>query len=533
MKRKRGGLNGQSTPSKRSRAVAVSDDEAAALETVGTPTKRRASSRVVPVPSPAPKTNGTLNGITNGNETPKSKRKIAFATASKAQQSEDEEESIPIVRNADRSARRKSSARFIERTIGDPGSDINDSDEEDILNREILGDEDQDDAGEEDGAGVVPGPSDTPKRGRGRPKGSKNRRSPTPPLATLPPHETYFWQNRPGGGNTSNNTLPSHLLLNHDEYFAFTQTYVDPHEEEKDFLLSLHQSSFLQWDFELQNSFNICLYGFGSKRELLHSFAEHIHDAHDKPPKIVVVNGYHPSTTLRDILTTIASTLFPKHAKLPLQPAVLQQLILETLTETPPILPIHLLINSIDGPSLRRPVIQSTLATLAAHPSISLVATADTPNFPLLWDLTLRQQFHFLFHNCTTYATPSPAELDVVESVNTLLGRSARRIGGRDGVGYVLKSLPENARNLYRILVAEHLAVEGDEGGEEGVEYRIAYHKAREELVCSTEHQFRGLLKEFYDHAMVESRRDGSGVERLVVPFRREDLEALLEELVE
>lgn len=100
-------------------------------------------------------------------------------------------------------------------------------------------------------------------------------------------------------------------------------------------------------------------------------------------------------------------------------------------------------------------------------------------------------------------------------------------------MGYVLRSLPENARNLYRILVAEHLAAEGEGDEEGGVEYRVAYHKAREELVCSTEHQFRGLLKEFYDHQMVESRRDGGGTERLVVPFRREDLEGLLEELVE
>ena len=33
------------------------------------------------------------------------------------------------------------------------------------------------------------------------------------------------------------------------------------------------------------------------------------------------------------------------------------------------------------------------------------------------------------------------------------------------GVGYVLKSLPENARNLFRILVAEQLALADVEGG--------------------------------------------------------------------
>ena len=149
-------------------------------------------------------------------------------------------------------------------------------------------------------------------------------------------------------------------------------------------------------------------------------------------------------------------------------------------------------------------------------------------------------------------------------------------------MGYVLKSLPENARNLYRILVAEQLAladsaVDGtatlpisthededdilgvsDEeaalqatpsrrrsrkpakakpkpappAAPEGVEYRTLYHKAVEEFVCSSELNFRTLLKEFHDHQMIESRKDALGTERLVVPFRREELEGILEELV-
>jgi origin recognition complex subunit 2 len=150
-----------------------------------------------------------------------------------------------------------------------------------------------------------------------------------------------------------------------------------------------------------------------------------------------------------------------------------------------------------------------------------------------LWDASLRTRLRFLFHDCTTFA-PFDAEIDVVESVNELLGRSGRRLGGRDGVGYVLRSLPENARHLFRILVAEQivLADEGDDSSS-GVEYRILYQKAREELVCSTEHQLQTLLKEFYDHQMVESRRDGLGTERLLVPFRKDELESLLHDLVE
>jgi len=122
-------------------------------------------------------------------------------------------------------------------------------------------------------------------------------------------------------------------------------------------------------------------------------------------------------------------------------------------------------------------------------------------------------------------------------------------------VGFVLRSLPENARNLYRVLVAEILAQmsevedarlgdggsdkEGDagggggrKGGEMGVDYRVLYQKVVEEFICSNEMAFRQLLKEFHDHDMVVSRRDGAGTEVLGVPFRREEMEGILEDLM-
>ena len=78
----------------------------------------------------------------------------------------------------------------------------------------------------------------------------------------------------------------------------------------------------------------------------------------------------------------------------------------------------------------------------------------------------------------------------------------ARRVGGKDGVAFVLRSLPENAKNLFRLLVGEALVVMEDEdggvpGGEGvGVEYRMLYNKAVEEFICSSEMAFRTLLKE-------------------------------------
>ena len=375
-KRKRATTSAQSTPSKRTRAepvakdvYAFSEDEDELVNGSVTPSKRKAKSKFIEsIESPASKTNGIVTPKKSAlAQTPKSRRKgNLFETPSKVRFEDKEEGRTPkSARNADKSARKKAAARVLAKSISAVASD-NDITDDDELAREIL-DEEDDVENTEDVIEVEPGAEapETPKRGRGRPKGSKNKRSPTPELTTLPPQEIYFWQNRPGAGKTSNNTLSSHLLLNHDEYFAHRQAYKDPHQEEEDFLLKLHESAFPQWLFELREGFNICLYGYGSKRGVIQALAEHIHEDFEKPPKIVMVNGYNTALHIRDILTSVASPLFPKNVKLPMQPAALQQLILETLTEKPLVQPLYLLINSMDSAQLRKASIQTTLATLA------------------------------------------------------------------------------------------------------------------------------------------------------------------------
>jgi origin recognition complex subunit 2 len=508
---------------------------------------------------------GTVNGLHG--TTPKSNRKLLFETPTKSVDDNTPNGTPTIVRNADRSARRKSNRRIQEHALNGEESDEEMLDEEETLAELILDDEGATVATvEETPQQEIPVPETPSKRGRGRPKGSgkKKPKSPTPPTE-LPPHEEYFWQNRPGGLKTSNNTLSAQHLLNHDEYFQAISSFQDPHEPEKEFLLELHSRAFDQWLFELEEGFNICLYGYGSKRAITEEFAAHTYrhllgqppyKGSKRTPRIAVVNGYAAGTNMKEVLTTVASAFMPPSVKLPNQPAVLLDLILEHLSSNPPSHPVHVILNSIDSPYLRKSPTPSMLARLAAHPSISLLCTADSPNFSLLWDVGLKTQYKFLFHDATTFA-PYDAEIDVVETVNELLGRSGRRVGGRDGVGFVLRSLPENARSLYRILVMEQLALDLMEQGldeddevaatpknkkvaqakqaapeaSQGVEYRVLYHKAVQEFVCSSEVGFRTLLKEFHDHQMIESRKDAMGTERLWVPFRQEELEGLAEDL--
>ena len=465
------------------------------------------------------------------------------------------------------------------------GDDDSEDEQEFVLAHEIL--EDQDDDGSEDEETEEPSSTaaTTPKK-RGRPPGKKRERTPSPP-PNLPPHETYFFQNRTGGNKTSANTLSSHLLLNHEDYYTQINSLSDPHQGDIERLKALHERAFGQWVFELSQNFNLCLYGYGSKRNLVMDFAHYLHSQSEDPRKFVVINGYTPGLTLTDIFQCIyraasGTKSFPISSK----PEALVDMTLERLTKHPPPAPLTVIFHSMDHFQVRtKPLAYPLLSSLASHGAVDLVATCDNPRFGMLWNAAILKAFRWLYHDATTFE-PYTVEVDVVEDVNQLLGRGRRRLGGKDGVAYVLKSLPENARNLFRILVAEQLAlmdvepstvagaavngyddeILGDEDEEvaareqgtpskrgrapkakakttkpvarppvsapEGVEYRTLYNKAVEEFVCSSELNFRTLLKEFHDHQMIESRKDALGTERLVVPFGKEELETVLVELV-
>ncbi|KAI0884325.1 origin recognition complex subunit 2 [Annulohypoxylon maeteangense] len=406
----------------------------------------------------------------------------------------------PRWKRNDRSARKKSARALIEQVVGENGSD--EEADEDIA-REIFesSEDEEDEEGEEsDNIPEEPAtPSGKPRRGRPKTKLTTKRarkKSPTPPR-DLPPHELYFAQNRPGASKTSSNNITSLKLLTHDEYFSILRDYTDPHAEDVEFLESIHVESFPQWIFELTQGFSICLYGYGSKRGLLHQFAKYTYEKYSDhiANKIVIINGYVRTSSLREILGTVAGAVNPAHKVPAGNPSAMLDSVKSLLSSHDVV--VTVILNSIDALPLRKVGTQSILAQLAAHPNIRLICSADTPDFPLLWDSSLRSSFNFVFHDCTTFA-PFTAELEVVDDVHELLGRKARRVGGKEGVAYVLRSLPENAKNLFRLLVGEVLVVmdDGSDGENSGVEYRMVYNKAVEEFICSSEMAFRTLLKE-------------------------------------
>ncbi|CAI4210309.1 unnamed protein product [Parascedosporium putredinis] len=423
---------------------------------------------------------------------------------------------------ADRSARKKSMRALIRNVVDDESSG---DEEQERLARRIYESSDDDDDDDADGEGrrsardtdadatdaASATEPDTPsKRTPGRRPGRPRKvRSPSPPRH-LPPHEMYFFHNKPGKAKTSDNTLGSSGLLTHDEYFGFWRDYENPHAENLAFLESIHLASFPQWEFEMSEGFTVCLYGMGSKRSLLRKLAAHMHAARvpGEDLKIVVANGYVRTVTPRDILSAAWSALLPDTPPPP-NPSPSCKASPPTSPTTPP------------PPS-------SSSSTPSTRPrSASPPPRPSSPSSP----------------PCPASASPAPPTppisppLEVVDDVHELLGRAARRAGGREAVTFVLKSLTQNARSLYALLVAEVITAldeGGGAGGEDnpGLEYKTLYNKAVEAFVCpSSEMAFRQLLREFHDHQMITSTKDALGTELISVPFRRDELEAILEDI--
>ncbi|KPI37661.1 Origin recognition complex subunit 2 [Cyphellophora attinorum] len=478
----------------------------------------------------------------NGTATPKPNGKTLFATPSKRAAG-----TPSRTKQADRSAKRKSAKNL---AVADD-NDEDDWDGSGALAREILN---QDEGDVQDSIEVSTPTSSkaTPsKRGRGRPPGAKNKRSPTPE-GDIAPEEKYFFQNRMGPLRISNNVFSKVKPLTHDEYFEYRGQEDEVHKTEKAYLMKLHGRAFPQWALELSLGYSVCLYGYGSKLQLTTKFATWLYGKSNPPPSIVVVNGYTPKLNIRTVLNTIGSVLVEKESDLKLvgQPQEMVETLLIYLEQHPPEATLYVLINTLDSAPLRKLAVQSVLARLAEHPLVHLIATADSPTFPLMWNSSLLDRFNFVFHDCTTFA-PYRAELNVVDDVNELLGRKGRRAGGQEGVRYVLQSLPPNAQKLYRILITEILSIltgdaepeEDEESGtrakptsdaaeDTGVEYRILYDKACDAFICTSEMNFRFLMKEFHDHQMITSRRDAAGTELMCVPLGQEEMQGLLQDLI-
>lgn len=332
--------------------------------------------------------------------------------------------------------------------------------------------------------------------------------------------------------------------LEYKEFIDYVEMSRGFNSEAREFLVSLYHTMFPQWYFELTQGFSLLFYGVGSKRTLLLDFMTTI----PKEIPVLVANGYNPSVSFKEILNSLVPILAPDYTgpKFPKNTPDLLQALLDYLEETrAPMsdptdinnyLPkVVLLVNNINGESLRSDRIQNLMSRLTSVREVWLVATIDNINAPMMWDAAKLAVFNFLWHDVTTFESYA-IETSFDDPLSLGMVRTA---AGSKGVQYVLSSLTPKARGLYKALIylqIDTMSLNGPDSEnlpgsiQVAVELSKLYKQCISEFLVSNEMNFRTMLTEFIDHKMIMLTKDSSGTEVLYIPYAKEAMEKIIED---
>lgn len=148
------------------------------------------------------------------------------------------------------------------------------------------------------------------------------------------------------------------------------------HEQAVKDLNEEYKSYFGKWMTLFDQGYTIILHGLGSKRNLLQTFhKEKLANQH-----VVVINGFFPSLTIKDVLDSILVDVLEMSAGG--NPHEVVKMIEEEMNAIPA-LHIFLIVHNIDGTMLRNDKAQSILSRLATIKNLHMIVSIDHINSPL------------------------------------------------------------------------------------------------------------------------------------------------------
>ncbi|KAF7797025.1 hypothetical protein EIP86_008217 [Pleurotus ostreatoroseus] len=328
-------------------------------------------------------------------------------------------------------------------------------------------------------------------------------------------------------------------------------------------LQSAKQQLFPRFLTQLDEGFNLLMYGAGSKREVLNAFAAYLNK---KKRDVLIVNGFNPNSSLKDLLITIenmpALRAYPSSSG----PGIEAQTrrIHRFFSSSDNDRQIYVIIHNIDSPSIRQPKSQACLSLLASSPRIHLVASADSIAFPHLWsfteifsrksdalptaDVTSSGGYAWLFHDLTTLA-PYDFELAYADR-SSLKGASQAKRGQKDlqsssatalvsetAARHILASVTDKAKKLFVLLgtkqleLMEGISAANMDPQQLAFNYSMLFNMAREDFIATNDTALRALMGEFKDHGlMVSVLQGGGGNEAVWIPLRKDALLKIIQE---
>lgn len=302
----------------------------------------------------------------------------------------------------------------------------------------------------------------------------------------------------------------------------------DRHEDQKADLFTRHCEQFPNWALELSGGANICLYGWGCKRTMLHSFAESY--LIPQGGCVIAVDALKPGVSARAILMHAAIA----HTQSNVNSSNLPQLVSNTRVKSEEDLlklvadfesPLAVILHNIDGPKLQSRAAQALLSRLAVLPHVSLVASFDHVDTPVLWDSLTSARFNWRLHDATTY---QPQLENLVQAgVAPAIATGRARQATEQSAAIAMQAFPHKACKVFRIL-AEQQREEGSPGG---IAFKQLFMLCRTKFLLSNEATLKWHLTEFSDHDLAASKRVDNGDELWYVPMENDVLDAVLKDM--
>jgi origin recognition complex subunit 2 len=193
--------------------------------------------------------------------------------------------------------------------------------------------------------------------------------------------DAYFTTHSSAKSLTSNHTLDrlKNPRLSQDRLFGLLAELKLSNEHEQA-IKQLHEeyfSFFPKWMLLLNEGFSVLLHGIGSKRGILTEFREQML----KNQTVVVINGFFPSLTIKDVLDAITKDVLETTITNSNYHEVVDEIDVEFQAQ--PDLHLFLIVHNIDGVMLRNNKAQHILSRLAKVKNIHLLASIDHINTPL------------------------------------------------------------------------------------------------------------------------------------------------------
>ncbi|XP_065665857.1 origin recognition complex subunit 2 isoform X4 [Hydra vulgaris] len=275
-------------------------------------------------------------------------------------------------------------------------------------------------------------------------------------------------------------------------------------------------SHFQEWMFQLLCGFNVLLYGLGSKYNLIRQFKENfLSDV-----TCLVVNGFFPGITIKQILNTITEDLLEKDIRF--KSIIDHSVFVKKHFDSDKSNKLFVIIHNIDGAMLRSTNVQAALSHIASAKNVHLIASIDHINAPLIWDQSCLSLFNWVWYDATTFDSYDQE----TSYENSLLVQQSGTLA-LSSLAHVLRSLTPNARGIFKLLVNYQLDNK-DSSSYQGLSINDLYNRCREMFLVNSDLTLKAQLTEFKDHKLIKLKKGSDGVEYLFVAVDESTLKEFL-----